>query len=87
MIPVIPPMTKMTRKPSTNRNGVRHTGLPDQMVATQAAIWTPAGMPIAMLAPAKKLRMSGDSPTANMWCTQRPNDRKPIATNDPTIQV
>ena len=87
MMPVIPPMTKITRKPTTNRNGVRHTGLPAQMVATHTAIWTPAGMPIAMLAPAKNDRISGDSPTVNMWCAHNPKDRKPIATNAPTIQV
>jgi len=42
---------------------------------------------MAMLAAEKKLSTSGGSPTANMWCAHRLNDRNPIATSAPTIQV
>ncbi len=51
----------------TKRNGVANTALPSQIVASHAKICTPAGMAMVMLAAAKKLRISGGSPTANMW--------------------
>jgi hypothetical protein len=80
-------MTKMTRNPTTNRNGVFHTGRPAQMVASQDTNCTPAGRAMTMLAAAKKLSTSVGSPTANMWCAHRLNDRNPMATRDPTSQV
>ena len=55
MIPVIPPMTNVTRNPTTKSSGVFHTGRPAHRVASHEKIWTPAGMPMAMLAAEKKL--------------------------------
>ncbi len=87
MTPVIPPMTKMTRKPTTKKSGVFHSARPAQMVASQPTNCTPAGIAISMLAAAKKLRTSGGSPTANMWWAHNPKDRNPMATSAPTSHV
>ena len=84
MIPVIPPMTNVTRNPTTKSSGVFHTGRPTHRVASHEKIWTPAGMPMAMLAAEKKLATTGDSPTANMWCAHSANDMKPMATKAAT---
>ena len=44
----------------------------------------PLGMAIIMLEAVKKLAPSLGRPVANMWWTQRPNDRKPTAISDST---
>ena len=49
------------------------------IVASQAKIWMPLGIAIAMLAAAKNVIVSCGSPTANMWCTQTPKPRNPVA--------
>ena len=67
-------------KPTRNRNGVRKTGRPCQIVAIQANTETALGIAMTMLAPLKKESETVDSPVANMWCTHTPNPRIPTAT-------
>lgn len=66
---------------------MRHTGLPAQIVASHEKICTPAGIAIAMLEAAKKLRTSGGRPVANMWCAHSASDRNPIPTTAATSHV
>jgi hypothetical protein len=57
---------------------------PRAIVAIQANTWIPLGTETAMLAAEKKLKESGGMPVANMWCTQRPKLKKPVATSAST---
>ena len=87
MIPVMPPSTKVTRKPMINRNGVLKTGRPVKIVVIQAIVWIPAGIPMIMPAAAKKVIEICGRPTVNMWWTHRPKLRKPVATRAMTTRV
>ena len=49
------------------------------IVASHAKTWMPLGIAITMLAAAKNVIVTCGRPTANMWCTQTPKPRKPVA--------
>src|SRR4029078_7840517 len=85
MTPDSPPMMKMAKKPSMNRNGVAKRGRPPQMVAIQQKNAPPVGVAIMALAAVKKLSPIWGMLVANMWFTQSPNPRNPVATSDSTI--
>ena len=70
--PVIPPMTKMTMKPMTNRNGVLKIGRPAHIVASQQKICSPAGTAIAMLEAVKEALAK-----ARKACNEHVVDPKP----------
>jgi hypothetical protein len=55
-------------------------------VASQAKTCTLVGMATSMLAAEKKACASGGMPVVNMWCTQRPKLRNPVASTDSTTQ-
>ena len=59
-------MRNVAMNPITNSIGVRHTGLPSQMVAIQQNIWTPVGTAMNVLAAVKKLEPSSGTVVANM---------------------
>ena len=84
MTPVMPPMMKMKKKPSTNKSGGERRGRPSQSVAIQQKICTPFGIAISMLEAVKKLAPSCGRSVVNMWWTQSPNARKPTAISDST---
>ena len=78
----------MTKKPQhEQQRRARSAAGPAQSVAIQQKIWMPVGMAIIMLAAVKKLSPSCGRPVANMWCTQSPKPRKPVATSDSTSAV
>jgi hypothetical protein len=76
VMPVRPPKTKKTMKPTMKRSGVVNSGRPVAMVMHQAKIWMPLGMTIMRLAAAKKMVVAVGRPVANMWCTQTPKPMK-----------
>ena len=85
--PVTPPIMNRTMKASTNSSGVLKRGRPIQSVASQQKNWIPVGIAIIALAAVKKLWPSCGIGVANMWWTQRPKPRKPVATIERTIAV
>src|SRR6476469_1672726 len=80
MNPDSPPMTNSTTKPAKNRNGVRNTGRPVQIVPSQANTATALGTTIAKLAALKNDSDTDGSTVANMWCTQTPKPSTIVVT-------
>jgi len=80
-------MTKRMMNPSTNSIGVRSTGLPAHMVASQAKIWTPDGMTMRKLVSEMNPRPIVGSPVANMWWTHTPKPSRAIAISARTMYV
>ena len=58
---------------------------PVASVATQQKICTAVGIAIVKLMAVKKLLPSSGMLVANMWCTQSPKERNPVAMSDNTI--
>ena len=81
-IPLNPPIVNSIRKAIANIIDVVSRIFPPYIVPIQLKIFIPVGMPINILAAAKKLFTVFPSPVANMWCTHTPNASNPIATVD-----
>ena len=52
---------------------------PLNIVPIQLKIFTPVGMAISIVLPAKMAFAVGPRPAVNMWCTQTPKPRKAMA--------
>jgi len=87
MTPLMPPIRKISMKPSAKSMGVSSFTLPRHIVAIHAKNWMPLGMTMTRLAAEKNDIASTGIPVANMWCTHTPKLMKPIATSEPTIHV
>ena len=87
MKPETPPMTNSTMKPAKNRNGVRNTGRPVAMVASQANTATALGMAMTIEAALKKESASVGRPVANMWCSHTPKPRIMVGTVESATAV
>src|SRR5690348_5860892 len=72
MNPETPPITNSTTSAAKNLNAVVNTGLPVQIVATQANTDTAEGITITKLAAEKNPNATEGKPVANMWCTHTP---------------
>ena len=79
--PEIPPMVNTARKPSANSIGVLKRSDPPQIVPIHEKTFTPVGTAMSIVDDMKKICSAGSMPATNMWCTNTPNERKPIATD------
>ncbi len=87
MTPVMPPIRKITKKHSTQRNGVVKRTRPPQSVAIQQKNCAPVGIAIMMLAAVKKLSPSCGRPVANMWWTHSPKPMNAVPASESTTTV
>ena len=84
---MIPPSTKMRRKPSEKSSGVVNRTVPFHSVATSAKTCTPLGTAIRRLTPEKNAIASAGRPVANMWCTHTPKLMNAMATSAVATQM
>src|SRR5947209_5164684 len=75
----------MKKKPSTKSSGVFMLSFPVASVVSQQKICTAVGIAIIMLIAVKKAFPSSGTEVANMWWTQRPNEKNDVAMSDSTI--
>lgn len=68
-------------------DGVATRKRPLAIVAIHAKTWMPLGMETAMLAAEKMPSAAFGIPVVNMWCTQRPKLKKPVAMRATTMSL
>ena len=78
-------MTNRMMKPATKSIGVRSTGLPAHIVASQAKICTPDGMTTRKLVSEMNPSPMAGSPVANMWWTHTPKPMRAMAISARTM--
>src|SRR5437879_13545044 len=83
----MPPITNIVTKPIAKSMGAFSSIAPPHMVAIQLKILIPLGTAIARVMIMNGRRAEIDRPVVNMWCTQTPKERKPIATVDRAIAL
>src|SRR6266540_7120775 len=83
--PEMPPMVKTARKPSAKSIDVLKRSEPPHSVPTHENTFTPVGTAMSIVDDMKKTCSTGSMPATNMWCTNTPNERKPIATDEYAI--
>src|SRR5205823_8676215 len=85
--PLIPPITNIVTKPIAKSMGVLSSMAPPHIVAIQLKILMPLGTAIASVMTMNGRRAEIESPVVNMWWTQTPKERKPIATVERAIAL
>ena len=84
--PVMPPMTKVTMKPTENRTGVANTIRPRNIVNSQLKTLTPVGTAMIIDMMPKKALTSAPAPIVKKWCSQTMKERTQIANVARTIE-
>ena len=79
--PEMPPIVNTARKPSAKSIADLKRIDPPQIVPSHENTFTPVGTAMSIVDDMKKIWSAGSMPATNMWCTNTPNDRKPIATD------
>src|SRR2546426_4528914 len=80
-------MTNIVTKPMAKSMGAFSSIAPPHMVAIQLKILIPLGTAIARVMIMNGRRAEIDRPVVNMWWTQTPKERKPMATVDRAIAL
>ena len=75
----MPPMTKVTMKPSVNSIGTEKRTRPRHIVNSQLNIFTPVGTAMIMVMMPKKALTSALAPMVKKWCSQTANDNTVMA--------
>ena len=75
----MPPMTKVTMKPSVHSIAEWKMMRPRYMVSSQSNTFTPVGTAMIMVAMPKKALTLALAPMVKKWCSQTVNDRSAIA--------
>src|SRR5881397_3838672 len=78
-------MTNIVTKPIAKSIGALSSIAPPHIVAIQLKILMPLGTAIASVITMNGRRAEIEMPVVNMWWTQTPNERNPIATVDRAI--
>src|SRR6267378_84815 len=84
--PVMPPITKVTTKPTANSTGVRYTIRPRNIVNSQLNTFTPVGTAITVDMMPKKALTSAPAPIVKKWCSQTVKERTQMARVASTIE-
>src|SRR3989442_11345387 len=84
---LMPPMTNIVMKPIAKSIGALSSIAPPHIVAIQLKILMPLGTAIASVMTMNGRRAEIEMPVVNMWCTQTPNERNPIATVERAIAL
>ena len=79
MTPESPPIVNCETRPIAKSIGVVNFSDPPTIVPIQLKIFTPVGIAISIVEPAKTALAVGPRPVVNMWCAQTPKPRKAIA--------
>jgi len=61
---------------------VRNRKAPPQIVPSHEKIFTPVGTAMSIVDSMKKICRAGSMPATNMWWTNTPKERKPIAADE-----
>src|SRR2546428_3198270 len=85
--PLTPPITNIVTKPIAKSIGALSSIAPPHIVAIQLKILMPLGTAIARVMTMNGRRAEIEMPVVNMWWTQTPNERNPIATVDRAIAL
>src|SRR3989442_8449245 len=84
---LIPPMTNIVTKPIAKSIGALSSIAPPHIVAIQLKILMPLGTAIASVITMNGRRAEIEMPVVNMWWTQTPKERNPIATVDKAMAL
>src|SRR2546428_10908840 len=82
-----PPITNIVTKPIAKSIGALSSIAPPHIVAIQLKILMPLGTAMASVMTMNGSLAEIEMPVVNMWWTQTPNDRNPIATVDSAIAL
>ena len=77
--PVMPPMTKVTMKPTVHSIDGWKVMRPRYMVSSQLNTFTPVGTAMIMVVTPKKALTLADEPMVKKWCSHTVKDRMAIA--------
>ena len=75
----MPPITKVTMKPTVHSIDGWNVMRPRYMVSSQLKIFTPVGTAMIMVVMPKKALTLALEPMVKKWCSQTVNDRMAIA--------
>ncbi len=84
--PVMPPMTKVTMKPSDHSIGALKRTRPPYIVNSQLKIFTPVGTAMIIVAMPKTALTLAPAPIVKKWCSQTMNETMQIAIVATTIE-
>ena len=84
--PVMPPITKVTMKPSDHSIGVVNTTRPPYIVNSQLKTFTPVGTAMIIDTMPKNALTSAPAPMVKKWCSQTMKERTQIASVASTIE-
>ncbi|KAG0919444.1 hypothetical protein G6F32_016149 [Rhizopus arrhizus] len=79
-------VNRMTKAPD-HSIGASNVSEPRNMVLTQLNTFTPVGIEMIIVVMPKKALTLAPEPMVKKWCSQTMNDRMPIASVAPTIDL
>src|SRR5215469_10314723 len=85
--PVMPPITKVTMKPTVHSTGTVKRMRPRYMVNSQLKIFAPVGIEMIIVDMPKKALTSAPEPMVKKWCNQTMKDSTPMPAVAYTIDL